>query len=83
MSRNFGIMSGPKALGASSSRPATRDKYASRDLHLDPLLPLLPRSNFAQAMLDIATLIFCSLFICLTGVAISASFFLLFFVNLH
>ena len=82
--RNFGIMSGPASLrGVSTDRPATRDSYASRDSEFDPLLPLLPRSDLTQTLLDISTLVFWALFVCVAGVGLAAAAFILLFVGVH
>ena len=83
--RNFGIMSKLGALGgASDSQPATRgEQYAPRDTDSFTFRDFsFPRGDGLQTLFDVATLIFCALFVCLTGVSITAAIFILLFVRL-
>lgn len=58
MGRNFGIMSGRTVSGGFDNRPsATLDSYASSDSILLSTYAPLPRSQFTQAVLDVATVI--------------------------
>jgi hypothetical protein len=77
----FKIMSSRSALGGISGEPAaTRDAILPRDSSL-PRDFLFPRGDFLQTVIDIATVIFCALFVTVTGVGLAAAVFILLFVK--
>ena len=77
-------MSGRVSLGGlSTDAPATRSIYAPRDSVLLPPGNLsLPRSEFAQAVLDVFKLLCAFLIVSATGCGIAFAFFVLFFVRI-
>ena len=69
--------------GLSTDAPATRSIYAPRDSVLLPPGNLsLPRSEFAQAVLDVFKLLCAFLIVSATGCGIAFAFFVLFFVRI-
>ena len=69
--------------GLSTDAPATRSIYAPRDSVLLPPGNLsFPRSEFAQAVLDVFKLLCAFLIVSATGCGIAFAFFVLFFVRI-
>lgn len=64
----------PWAAQRNSLSPAVRDFSAG---------PSLERSNVSQALIDIGAALMAFLFICITGVGISAALFILLFVSVR
>ena len=87
MIRHFGLQSSRAGLGGmSTDATATRDIYAPRDLPPLPcgsiLNPPLPRSEFAQSMIDVLCVFFGALFVTVTGLGVAFSLFVLWFVQI-
>ncbi len=54
---------------------------AQRNLSSFPVDPSLPRSNFAQAVIDVAAVVFAFLFVSVTALAIVGALFIMIFVS--
>lgn len=85
MSRNFGISNVRTDLGGRYEHPPARSRlgrYAPSDSILLPPGNLsLPRSEFAQAALDVFKLLCAFLLVSATGCGLAFAFFILLFVN--
>ena len=75
----------PRDLNHSATRAPSRRVWSNLEGSNLPLLDSgsapLKFGHFSQTLIDIATLIFCALFVCVTGVGIAFAAFILFFVN--
>ena len=86
MTRNYGISRREASFGGGYGKPPgshTRGIYAPRDSVLLPPGNLsFPRSEFAQAVLDVFKLLCAFLIVSATGCGIAFAFFVLFFVRI-
>lgn len=68
-------------LGGGDRSPGSLRQDTQRNLFPSSTDLSFPRGDFSQTLIDIATLILCALFVCISGVGITAAIFILLFVR--